>query len=455
MTNTYGLTCEEKFERMQQTLYVIYPSIASFYAMCNKRVLPKESGVTLRMNTKEGSTPFIEYTESFLKTLSIESFTVLTSIELFRLLLHHITTRLQPNPGLTVQASNFICCDSKIRNCLLPKDLKEVFPDVSELLAMEPNFDVVEDLYLENVYAILERQKGDRKEQGQGGGAPQSQSQPGGGEGEGDGQPQDGEGEGDGQPQDGDGDGEGKSDKEQEQDSLKRHFSEQQSKKNSEGWGENELVDAQVSDEVNKRQISSWSDVGEGMQKRILKANELRFDPWTVIKRFTTSVFSDAIAFTRMRPNRRLPGMTGLLPGKRHSMKAKVLFAIDCSGSMAESEIERGCAVVNSALKHAEVDYCFWDCGCSDFTKKRTNASDFKGLGGGGTNPDCVIKKLEKEKVRYDGLVFITDCYFNWQQPAGKYKIFILHTKDAGEPPSWCRWHLGMDDIEKIQKSRS
>lgn len=438
MANTYGLTAEEKFERMQQTLYVIYPSIASFYAMCNKRVLPKESKVTLRLNTKEGTTPYIEYTESFLKTLSIESFTVLTSIELFRLLLHHVTTRLQPNPGLSVQASNFICCDSKIRNCLLPKDLKDVFPDVSELLAMDPNFNVVDDLYLEKVYALLEKQKGNGQGQGQGQGMGQGESQ--------------GEGDGDG---DGEGEGNSKSDQEKEQDSLKRHFSEQQSKKNSEGWGENELVDAQVSNEVNKRQISSWSDVGEGMQKRILKANELQFDPWTVIKRFATSVFSDAIAFTRMRPNRRLPDMTGLLPGKRHSMKAKVLFAIDCSGSMAESEIERACGVVNSALKHAQVDYCLWDCYCSDFTEKRSKASDFKGLGGGGTNPDCVIKKLEKEKVRYDGLVFITDCYFSWEQPQGKYKIFILHTKDAGDPPSWCRWHLGMDDIEKIQKSRS
>ena len=441
---TYNLTTEEKFEKMQQQMYLIYPSLGSFYTMCNKRVLPKESDVTLRLNVCEGSAPIIEYTEEFMKTLSVETFTILMSIELFRLLLHHPTTRMQQNRGLTVQASNYVCSDSKIRNFIMPSHLKDVFPTASDLQAMEPKFNINDDLYLEKVYRILEENSDDQQQQ------QQSQGQSGQGEGEGDG---DGQGESDGQGEDENEDG--KSDQEKESDSVKKHFSNKQSNKNSEGWGENELVDAQVSGEVNKRQLSDWSDVGNGMTKMILKANELQFDPWSVIKRFTTSVFSDFISFTRMRPNRRLPDWTGVLPGKRHAMKAKVLFAIDCSGSMAESEIERACGVVNSALKHAESWYCFWDCKCSDFTQKRNKASDFDGLGGGGTNPDCVIKKLEESKEHFDGLVFITDCYFDWQEPKGKHKIFILHTKDAGDPPAWCKWHLGMDDIEKIQKSRS
>jgi hypothetical protein len=435
---TYNLTATEKFERMQQQMYIIYPSLGSFYSMCNKRVLPKSSGVTLRLNVVEGSAPIIEYTEEFVGKLSVETFTILISIELFRLLLHHPTTRMQHNRALTVQSSNYICCDSKICNFIMPYDLKDVFPSLGELQAMEPNFNPQEDLFLEKVYAILEKQPKNQQQQQQ---QQQQQGQ--------------GQGDGDGEPQEGDGDEEGKSEKEQESDALKDHFSQKQSQKNSEAWGENELVDAQVSDEVNKRSISSWSDVGNGMTKMILKANELQFDPWSVIKRFATSVFSDFISFTRMRPNRRLPDMTGILPGKRHAMKAKVLFAIDCSGSMAESEIERACGVVNSALKHAETWYCFWDCKCSDFTQKRNKASDFDGLGGGGTNPDCVIKKLEAEKEHFDGLVFITDCYFDWQQPKGKHKIFILHTKDAGQPPEWCKWHLGMDDIQKIHDSRN
>lgn len=426
--NTYGLTADEKFCKMQQLIFTIYPSLSSFYCMCQKRAVPKESEVTMRLNVREGSVCYLEYSEEFLSMLSVESVTVLVSIELFRLLLHHPTTRLQYNHGLTMQASNYVCCNKRILNAIIPQRLMSVWPKAADLIAMDLNFDDKEDMYLERVYALLERNQQQQQSDGQGEGEGE-ESENSGGEGEGEGQ--------------------GKSNEEKESDALKKHFSPKQSEKNTEGWGENEMVDAQVSSEVNKRQLSSWSDVGDGMAKQIISANETHFDPRQVLRRFTTSVFSDVISFTRMRPNRRLPGMTGIIPGKRHAMKAKVLFAIDCSGSMAEDEISRACDVVNSSLKHAESWYCFWDCACSDFTQKKSKTSDFDGLGGGGTNPDCVIRKLEAEKARFDGIVFITDCYFDWKEPDCKSKIFILHTKDAGNPPDWCKFHLGMDDIEK------
>lgn len=431
---TYNLSVDEKFEKMQQMMFVVYPSLSSFYCMCNKKAVNGKD-ITLRLNTTEGSAPIIEFDESFIGKMSVESLTVLMSIELFRLLLHHPTCRMQADRGMTVQASNYVCCDSKIINFILPKELKPVFPKATDLLSMDPSFNVKEDLFLEKVYAILSKQQQDQNQgQGQGQGQGEGESQ----------DDQEGDSEGDGS----------KSQSEQEQDALGKHFSPKQSQKNAEAWGENDIIDSQVSNEVNKKSLSSWSDVGDGMTKMILKANELQFDPRSVLKRFATSVFSDFISFTRMRPNRRLPGMTGIIPGKRHDMKAKVLFAIDCSGSMAEEEIERACGVVNSSLKHAEVHYCFWDCKCSDFTQKRNKTSDFDGLGGGGTNPECVIRKIEEEKAHFDGLVFITDCYFDWEQPKGKHKIFILHTKDAGTPPEWCKWHLGMDDIEKIASGK-
>lgn len=442
---TYNLSVDEKFEKMQQMMFVVYPSLSSFYCMCNKRAV-NDKEITLRLNTIEGSAPVIEYDEGFIGKMSVESLTVLISIELFRLLLHHPTCRMQADRGLTVQASNFVCCDSKIVNFVLPTELKKVYPKITDLMTMEPKFNAKEDLFLEKVYAILSKQQQNQSMNQQG------QSQAGQGNSGGDGESNDGSNDDNSQP--GQNGGSSKSQSEQEQDALGDHFSPKQSQKNAEAWGENDIIDSQVSNEVNKKSLSSWSDVGDGMTKMILKANELQFDPRSVLKRFATSVFSDFISFTRMRPNRRLPGMTGIIPGKRHDMKAKVLFAIDCSGSMSEDEIERACGVVNSSLKHAEVHYCFWDCSCSDFTQKRNKSSDFDGLGGGGTNPDCVIRKIEEEKARFDGLVFITDCYFKWEQPKGKHKIFILHTKDAGEPPEWCKWHLGMDDIEKIASGK-
>lgn len=441
---TYNLSVDEKFEKMQQLMFIVYPSLSSFYCMCNKHAVNGKD-ITLRLNTIEGSAPIIEYDEGFIGRLSVESLTVLTSIELFRLLLHHPTCRMQPDRSLTVQASNFVCCDSKIVNFVLPAELKRVCPKVTDLMVLDPKFNVKEDLFLEKVYTILSKQQQEQQpdESQNSEGTESTESN---GSKEGDDNQQQGNNNGNG--------GSSKSQSEEEQDALANHFSPKQSGKNSEAWGENEIIDSQVSNEVNKKALSSWSDVGEGMIKMILKANELQFDPRSVLKRFATSVFSDAISFTRMRPNRRLPGMTGIIPGKRHDMKAKVLFAIDCSGSMSEEEIDRACGVVNSSLKHADTYYCFWDCKCSDFSQKRNKRSDFNGLGGGGTNPECVIKKLEEEKERFDGLVFITDCYFDWEQPKGKHKIFILHTADAAEPPAWCKWHLGMNDIEKIASGK-
>lgn len=87
---TYNLSVDEKFEKMQQMMFVVYPSLSSFYCMCNKKAVNGKD-ITLRLNTTEGSAPVIEFDEGFIGKMSVESLTVLMSIELFRLLLHHPT----------------------------------------------------------------------------------------------------------------------------------------------------------------------------------------------------------------------------------------------------------------------------------------------------------------------------------------------------------------------------
>jgi hypothetical protein len=71
--------------------------------------------------------------------------------------------------------------------------------------------------------------------------------------------------------------------------------------------------------------------------------------------------------------------------------------------------------VVNDFVKHAKVHYCFWDGACGPIAEKRYKTTKFDLSGRGCTNPQCVIDKIQKEGLHYDGIVYITDCQFCWK----------------------------------------
>lgn len=417
-------TIDERFADMQKLLSVIYPSLITYYCMCDKRHV---DGITLRLNTKTGTQPVIEYGEQFVNILSIPTFTALISVELFRLLLHHPTSRMMPPPDRTIMASNIICTDDRILNFKIDPEIKTKFPTLTQIKMVEPNFDIENDCYLEKIFAILSKQDEQQSKSGDGDGN---------------------ESENSGGAVDG---SNGNSSFEDESDAISKHFSRENQKKNTERWGENEIIDAQVSDEVNRTSAKDWGNMPGHMQKQIMLANTKKFDPRSVIKRFVTSVFSDEMTFTRMKPNRRLQGaFTGIIPGKRHKQKAKVLFAVDTSGSMSENEIEKAIGFIQSSLKHAECHYCFWDAICGPITQEKHANQKMELCGKGGTDPTCVIEKITKDKLTFDGIVYITDCYFDFPQPAIKTKIFILQTDDANKVPDWCKYSVKMSDLQKV-----
>jgi hypothetical protein len=63
------------------------------------------------------------------------------------------------------------------------------------------------------------------------------------------------------------------------------------------------------------------------------------------------------------------------------------------------------------------------------------------------TNPECVLRKLGPEVKKYDGLIFLTDCIFEWPEPACPKKIMILRTNGDHAFPEWCRFTGEMNDF--------
>ena len=440
------------------------PAILTYFGLCDLKPV-KDPQVTLRLNCRgTGAAINMEYNPMWV--VRIEEASILAYCmycECLRIALHHITTRKNFPIDCFKKASDYICFDKDQRsvvNVHKPEVLKvmDTFPTKNKFHeeAKDYKFDNANDWFLEKVFAVLNdiKQKqggGSKMGQGQGQGQGQGKGQ---GKGNGSGQGKGGQGQGQGQGQ---GSGNGQNQNGQGGDGTRQALeeyldsSEQGAEKATEGWEENTLVDQEIQEITHHiaEQGYTWGQISGGLLQAILAANTPKFDPKTVLRRFKANTVDKFTEDTRMRPDRR---KAFDVPGKRHKFRSRILIAIDCSGSMSDSDVERGCAIINKFVKHADVSYCFWDGCCGPFTTQKQKTSEFRLVGRGCTNPDCVIEAIKERKAKFDGLVFITDCYFDWERPEHQAnKVFIIHTKDHGEVPSWVKYSLDFEQLFSIE----
>ena len=223
--------------------------------------------------------------------------------------------------------------------------------------------------------------------------------------------------------------------------------------KATEGWEENTLVDQEIQEITHHiaENASQWGNISGGLLQAILAANTPKFDPKTVLKRFKANTVDKYTEDTRMRPDRR-KGFD--VPGKKHKFRSRILVAIDCSGSMEDKDVERGCAIVNKFVKHANVSYCFWDGVCGPFTEQKQKKSDFKLIGRGCTNPECVLEAIKERKAKFDGIIYFTDCGFSFDKPEHFFKKIFMISTPGCEPfiPEWCLYHLTTEQLFSIEE---
>jgi hypothetical protein len=64
------------------------------------------------------------------------------------------------------------------------------------------------------------------------------------------------------------------------------------------------------------------------------------------------------------------------------------------------------------------------------------------------TNTQCVMDKVEGDHLKYDGIVFLTDCEFDWPMPRDVNRICIVKARGGrGNIPAWCKFGMEMDDL--------
>lgn len=416
------MTASEKFAEAISIMNCIAPQYCYFYDLFNRQSTDDEQ-VTIRTNMKDDIHPILEYNEDFVKSIKAPTLALFICIETNRLLLRHLTKRRLSNTKINYLASNIVCCDDN--TCaLLEYDfdtikLKRELPNDSnqKIRAMLPeNYNHDTDCVLEILYEML---LDDKQEQDNASNKSKSKLD---------------------------------ANVQKELESIQQYFDPKNANVQTEKWGENSLAEIEIAKRVNDASVADWGNMPNDLREKIKAANENVVDPRKALNRFIATAYSNKFTNTRMKMNRRMQQMIGKVPGKRHEQEFKIGIFADASGSMSTYDLELCLQTINQFVRTgAQVEYAWWDCKCEIPSRILKPANEATCVGGGGTDPNCILEMMHKNKLKYDGMIVITDCGFNWQKPKEWKNIFIVRTPNAINAPEWVNSsrQMSMKDVKE------
>lgn len=455
-------------------LYI--PNLLSFYALFTKRV--NNAIKSIRICVKTDVTPVLEFNEAWVCDCDRAVFVFILAIEMYRFILHHCTHR--ELTGANAFKASTATCNSKELQIFLSSAPEELAKQVREsiwckkLIEEEINQKIAEnDYYYESVFQLLnqhqEQQQQQQQQQDQdqqNGQGQQQQQQSSSQDGEGTSDAQDGSetssesgdaGDSDGDQGSGEGrgsgsnsgapgrDGKGKSKKQ----NPKNAFDEwnQNGEQNTEEWGANNIVDEMIRDVIeNKCKVTGWGKLSGDAVEEIMLKNKRKVNITPIIAGFGATVRCRKRVSTRLRVNKRYE----YLPGYRTDRKTKMLFAIDSSGSMSESDIRKGCEILHNFYKKTEIDLAFWDAKMVKPQKLKKNFQKITAPGRGGTEPHCIGEYLKAHNMHYDGVVIFTDCYWEWKENNLGSHIFVISSEKNYTVPKFVRHHASIQQLTHV-----
>lgn len=216
---------------------------------------------------------------------------------------------------------------------------------------------------------------------------------------------------------------------------------------NTEEWGANNIVDEMIRDVIeNKCKVTGWGKLSGDAVEEIMLKNKRKVNITPIIAGFGASVRCRKRVSTRLRVNKRYE----YLPGYRTDRKTKMLFAIDSSGSMSESDIRKGCEILHNFYKKTEIDLAFWDAQMVKPQKLTKNFQKVTAPGRGGTDPHCIGEWLKAHNAHYDGIVIFTDCYWEWTENNLGQHIFVISSEKEYTVPNFVKHHASIQQLTHV-----
>lgn len=217
-------------------------------------------------------------------------------------------------------------------------------------------------------------------------------------------------------------------------DKLKEKVEEEQKKGNGSGMGEmdsfddhsawdevpeemKDMVAGKVQAAVEKAvkhadsQANGWGNIPAELRDAIRKSVTNIVDWRSVLRQFIGNIARGERTTTIKRINKRYPYIH---PGAKRGYVAKLLIAIDQSGSVDDGQLALFFSELSSLTKKVSVTVLPFDCSADlrdSFEWKKGSKVDAKRVRGGGTdfNAPTKVANDPKNRGRWDGMLILTD----------------------------------------------
>ena len=172
-----------------------------------------------------------------------------------------------------------------------------------------------------------------------------------------------------------------------------------------------------------------------GMERLVNEVLNPKVDWRDVLQRFTEKCRNDTRSWAR--PNRRFLSQGLYLPSMDGEVMGELVFAIDCSGSIGQDEINQFAAevtIVHEDHKPSAIHVVYFDSKvCHYDVFGRDDEVAICGHGGGGTAFSPVFQYLEDHDIEPVATIFLTDLCCNdfGEQPAYPVLWVSNHSEEA------------------------
>ena len=126
--------------------------------------------------------------------------------------------------------------------------------------------------------------------------------------------------------------------------------SQESGRENTEFWDSDNFISDIINEKINMAvESNNWGSIPYYIRERIIATLKPKLNYRQILKSFRGSILSVNRVLTRMKPSRRY-GFLYL--GSRRDFCTKLLFAVDVSGSVSNSDLRNAFSVINQLFKN-------------------------------------------------------------------------------------------------------